>query len=136
MKKDHQNTFLESSKKLLMYYLFVKLSSKRNIQFQKNIFSIIRKAIKYGKKHHDEVFKSFDWQKGIEEPPPMTKDTLYFNYTKGQKYEKTRAYFAKSLDFQENYIRSLDGRWYNTDLQHRMNVFLREYLIIFDLRTF
>ena len=66
----------------------------------------------------------------------MTKDTLYFNYTKGQMYEKTRAYFAKSLDFQENYIRSLDGRWYNTDLQHRMNVFLREYLIIFDLRTF
>ena len=56
----------------------------------------------------------------------MTKDTLYFNYTKGQMYEKTRAYFAKSLDFQENYIQSLDGRWYNTDLQHRMNVFLRE----------
>ena len=136
MKKDHQNTFLESSKKLLMYYLFVKLSSKRNIQFQKNIFSIIRKAIKYGKKHHDEVFKSFDWQKGIEEPPPMTRENLYFNYTNGQKYEKGRAYFAKPFDYHENYIRTLDGRWYNTDLQHRMNVFLRGYLIIFDLRKF
>ena len=66
----------------------------------------------------------------------MTKENLYFNYTNGQKYEKGRAYFAKPFDYHENYIRTLDGRWYNTDLQHRMNVFLRGYLIIFDLRTF
>ena len=62
----------------------------------------------------------------------MTKEYLYFNYTNGPKYEKTRAYFARSFDSHENYIKTLDGRWYNTDLQHRMNIFLRGDLIILD----
>ena len=55
----------------------------------------------------------------------MTKEYLYFNYTNGPKYEKTRAYFAKPFDSDENYMKNLDARWYNSDLQYRMNIFLR-----------
>ena len=88
--------------------------------------SIYRKAIKKGKEYHDTRFKSFDWNKAILKTPPITKEHLYFNDdADGPDYEKNRAYHAEPFYSDENYLRTVDERWHNSDLQNRMNLFLR-----------
>ena len=57
--------------------------------------------------------------------PPITKEHLYFNDDNEPNYEKNRAYYAKPFDSDENYLRTLDERWHDSDLQNRMNLFLR-----------
>ena len=84
-----------------------------------------RKAIKKGKEYHDKIFKSFDWKKWLK-TPPITKEHLYFNdVVDGPNYEKNRAYYAEPFDSDENYLRTVEERWNDSDLQNRMNLFLR-----------